>query len=64
MLNADDEAQLAYATSQGMVLLTSNAHHFVGIAKRLAKTAGLMLELSSRPSSLGVGILANYSALS
>ena len=47
MLNADDESQLIYATSRGMVLLTSNAPHFAVIAKRFAEDgrshAGIIL---------------------
>lgn len=38
MLNASDEAQLAYATGRGLVLLTSNAAHLVGLAKRYSET--------------------------
>ncbi len=34
MLNSDDEAQLAYAASRGLALLTSNADHFVRLAKQ------------------------------
>jgi hypothetical protein len=37
MLNAADEAQLSYAASRGMTLLTSNADHFVWLAKGYAE---------------------------
>src|SRR5829696_5673086 len=33
MLNTEDDAQLAYATSRGMTLLSSNLDHFVRLAK-------------------------------
>ncbi len=33
MLNVDDEAQLSFAASRGMTLLSSNADHFVRLAK-------------------------------
>ena len=38
MLHADDEAQLAYASKRGMALLTTNADHFVRLAKSYSET--------------------------
>lgn len=36
MLHADDAAQLDYAASRGLTLLSSNADHFVRLAKGYA----------------------------
>ena len=36
LLNADDSAQLAYAAEHDMALLTTNADHFLKLAKQVA----------------------------
>jgi len=38
MLNATDEAQLAYASSHGMALLTCNTAHLARLAKLYSET--------------------------